>query len=265
MVASLPLSLLAIAFYLAGASWLWLRLLGKVPEKKQLVQVLGSFAFIHHSLVLFDALGLPSQLHLGLAEVALLLTWLTCSFILFASLRHPTLNLGALLFPLAALALAFAQFTDRPTNLLTKDHQLYFHILASLSAYGLFALASVQSVLLGMQNYQLKHRHLQGLISVLPPLQIMERLLFDLLLAGQLLLTLGMLSGWLYFDHFFAPGLLHKTLLSFMAWIIFGILLFGHWRFGWRGLTAVRWTLGGSLLLLLAYFGSQFVLQFLLA
>lgn len=265
MVALLPFTLLAITFYLAAASWVWLRLARKVPEKTLLVQLLGLGALLAHGVALYGHLGLPQDLNLGFLEAASLVNWLICAFILLASLRHPTLNLASALFPLAAVSLLMTQVSGGHTAAPRSEDGLLLHIIASLSAYSLFALASVQAVLLAIQNHQLKHRHLQGLIAVLPPLQTMERLLFDLLLAGQILLSVGILSGFIFFDNLFAPGLAHKSVLSIAAWLTFGLLLLGHWRLGWRGMTAVRWTLGGSLLLLLAYFGSKFVLQFLLA
>jgi ABC-type uncharacterized transport system permease subunit len=51
---------------------------------------------------------------------------------------------------------------------------------------------------------------------------------------------------------------------AILSWLTFGWLLIGRWRYGWRGRTAVRWTLGGFVLLVLAYVGSRFVLEVLL-
>ena len=265
MAASLPFTLLAAAFYIAAGTWVLLHLARKAPARLVLVRFLGLGALLAHGLALYSHLGLPETLNLGFLEAASLANWLICAFILIASLRHSTLNLAVLLFPLAAIVLLLSQLSIHSAFPIEGRKGLFFHIIASLSAYSLFALASVQALLLAVQNQQLKHHHVSGLISVLPPLQTMERLLFELLFAGQLLLTLGILSGFIFLDTMFAAGMLHKTLLSLAAWVTFGLLLLGRWRFGWRGLTAVRWTLGGSLLLLLAYFGSKFVLQFILA
>jgi ABC-type uncharacterized transport system permease subunit len=67
-----------------------------------------------------------------------------------------------------------------------------------------------------------------------------------------------------FVDNLFAQHLVHKTVLSIVAWIILGLLLWGHHRFGWRGKIAVRWTLSGGAMLTLGYFGSKFVLETLL-
>jgi ABC-type uncharacterized transport system permease subunit len=78
------------------------------------------------------------------------------------------------------------------------------------------------------------------------------------------LLTLTLLSGVLFVDNLFAQHLVQKTVLSIAAWLVFGVLLFGRWRWGWRGRRAVRLTLAGMVILLLAFFGSKFVFEVLL-
>jgi ABC-type uncharacterized transport system permease subunit len=92
----------------------------------------------------------------------------------------------------------------------------------------------------------------------------MESLLFQIIGAGFILLSLSLLTGFLYLDDLFAQHLVHKTVLSICAWGLFAALLIGHWRYGWRGKTAVRWTLSAFALLLIGYFGSKLVLEIFL-
>lgn len=99
----------------------------------------------------------------------------------------------------------------------------------------------------------------------LPALNTMEQQLFGMLWLGFALLSVGLLTGLVFVDDLLAQHLVHKTTLSVVAWVVFGTLLVGRWRLGWRGQTAVRWTLGGFAALMLAYFGSKFVLELLLA
>lgn len=140
---------------------------------------------------------------------------------------------------------------------------LGIHIFTSLLAYSMLTLAALQALLLAMQNKHLHNHHPGGLIRTLPPLQDMEALLFKLLFVGIALLSAGLISGALYVDNLFSQHLVHKTVLSIIAWGTFSTLLFGHWRYGWRGRIAIRWTLTGFVLLMLAFFGSKFVLEFL--
>jgi ABC-type uncharacterized transport system permease subunit len=92
----------------------------------------------------------------------------------------------------------------------------------------------------------------------------MESLLFQMIATGYALLTLALVTGILFLEDIFAQHLVHKTVLSIIAWLVFGILLWGRWRFGWRGRVAIRWTIGGFIFLMLAYFGSKFVLELVL-
>ena len=105
-------------------------------------------------------------------------------------------------------------------------------------------------------------RRIADLPSVLPPLDALEKVMFRLIGAGFALLTLSLLTGFVFVTNLFAQRLLQKTVLSLIAWLLFGVLLIGRIRFGWRGRSAVRWTLTGFGVLAAAYFGSKFVLEY---
>ena len=92
----------------------------------------------------------------------------------------------------------------------------------------------------------------------------MERLLFRMIAVGFILLSVSLLSGLVFLEDIFAQHLIHKTVLSIAAWGVFALLLWGRWRLGWRGRIAIRWTLAGFAVLMLAYFGSKFVLELVL-
>jgi ABC-type uncharacterized transport system permease subunit len=99
-----------------------------------------------------------------------------------------------------------------------------------------------------------------------PPLIGMERLLFQMVGTGFVLLTLTLISGIVFSEQLFHQAFRfnHKTVFAIISWLIFAWLLIGRWKYGWRGRTAVRWTLSGFAVLLLAYVGSKFVLEVLL-
>ena len=86
----------------------------------------------------------------------------------------------------------------------------------------------------------------------------------QLLASGFVLLSIALLTGWLFVENLLAQDLVHKTVLSGVAWFVFAALLIGRYRAGWRGRTAIRWTLTGFVLLALAYFGSKVVLEVIL-
>jgi ABC-type uncharacterized transport system permease subunit len=107
---------------------------------------------------------------------------------------------------------------------------------------------------------------LAGPLGALPPLLTLERLLFRIIAAAFVLLTCTLATGIAFSESLFGRPLQfdHKTLFALISWATFALLLAGRHLYGWRGRVALRWTLTGFVLLLLAYVGSRFVLEVLL-
>ncbi|PPD25360.1 MAG: hypothetical protein CTY22_09015 [Methylomonas sp.] len=155
-------------------------------------------------------------------------------------------------------------FPEKNLPLRDQDWPIAVHILSSMIAFSLLNIAALQAILLAVQDQQLRRHQPRRLMLALPPLQAMEALLFQMIGAGVLFLTGSLVSGFLFIEDLFAQHLVHKTVLSIMAWLIFSGLLLGRLRYGWRGRTASQWTLIGFVLLLFAYFGSKLVLELIL-
>ena len=155
--------------------------------------------------------------------------------------------------------------TGHSSHLLSPDSSSALSFIYYVDiAYSLLALAALQAILLSIQNKFL-HTHQPGGYPMMPPLRNMETLLFEVIIVGFIALTISLGSGLIFLENMFAQQLAHKTLLSIFAWFVFLILLIGHWKLGWRGRTAIRWTLSGFVSLMLAYFGSKFVLEIVLS
>lgn len=185
--------------------------------------------------------------------------------LLIASVSKPLDKLGVVIFPLAALII-FARilFADEAHVLKTHSWQMNVHILVSMLSYSFLNIAALQAMLVAFQDRHLRAHHSGGLVRSLPPLQTMEKLLFQLIGAGFVLLSVSLLTGFFFIQNVFAQHLAHKTVLSMLAWIVFAVLLGGRTLQGWRGQMAIRWTLGGFGALMLAYFGSKVVLEWIL-
>ncbi len=185
--------------------------------------------------------------------------------LLFAALDKPVEKLGMAIFPLTAILLSLDMiFPEKNHPLTAHNWQMSTHILTSIIAFSLLNIAALQAILLAIQDQQLRSHHPKRLMLALPPLQAMETLLFQMIGTGLFFLTASLISGFLFIDDLFAQHLVHKTVLSIIAWIIFSGLLTGRLRYGWRGNIAIQWTLIGFVLLLLAYFGSKLVLELIL-
>lgn len=171
--------------------------------------------------------------------------------------------LGAVVFPLAALSLAgYLWSGSSPRGDL--DWRVELHAWLALLAYATLAIAALLAIMLWLQERALRRREFHRWLRALPPLTELETLLFRTIAVGFVLLTATLLTGVLFVHDFFAQHLMHKTVLSVLSWLAFGALLFGRWRHGWRGGVAVRWTLAAMALLVLAFFGSKFVLELVL-
>lgn len=258
-------SLAAACLYAGAALYQGLRLQQRSTTNKRLLVALGTLALLLHgaslSLQMFDGSSLVLDFFKAaslIAAAVILLTLLACA-------RIPVENLLLLLFPLGFVTVLLAQFMPSGTSqAIDEAPGILAHILLSITAYGMLTIAVLQSLLVLLQDHQLKHKHPSGLIKNFPPLQTMESLLFGFLWAGWLLLSLSLLSGALFISDLFAQHLAHKTILSCFAWVVFAVLLWGRHQLGWRGHKAIRWTLAGFCLLMLAYFGSKLVREFIL-
>lgn len=262
------IGILAILLYLASSSLLVARMVRGMDyglTGRSGVIGLGFVAVALHAAALYPLLVTASGLNLGFFNAASLIALLTATLLLLTSLYRPLENLGVVLLPVAALtiALMFAYSTNG-VILNRSSWQLDLHVLISVIAYSVLGLAALQAILLAVQDHQLRNHKLGGILRVLPPLRSMEVVLMQLIGVGFALLTLALVTGVLFLEDIFAQHLVHKTVLSIIAWAVFGVLLWGHWRFGWRGRTVIRWTLGGFLFLMLAYFGTKLVLEVLL-
>ncbi|MFZ2311570.1 MAG: cytochrome c biogenesis protein CcsA [Methylobacter sp.] len=198
-------------------------------------------------------------------STASLISLIVALLLLIATLNKPVEKLGVVIFPVAATMLGLELNLPEKQHLLhTHNWEMNTHILTSIIAFSLLNIAALQAILLAIQDQQLKSHPPKRFIQSLPSLQTMESLLFQMLGTGLFFLTISLVSGFIFIDDLFAQHLVHKTVLSIVAWIIFSCLLIGRIRYGWRGQTAIRWTLTGFILLLLAYFGSKLVLEIIL-
>lgn len=205
--------------------------------------------------------GMDLHFFAALSFVALLIAATT----LLVNLARPVAALGVIVFPLAAALLGVDAWVAPPTQPNSMGWQIKLHVIIALLGYALLSVSAVLALLLMAQERALRTRRVAGhWLRVLPPLTLTEALMFRLVGAGFILLTVTLLSGVLFVENLFAQHLVHKTLLSIVAWLVFGILLLGRWRFGWRGRRAVHLLLCGMGVLLLAFFGSKFVLELLL-
>lgn len=261
------LSVGAGGLYLGAGALLIKHLWGTRLASLRPVFALVVVAVLMHGLLLYATI-LPESaaINVGFTNAASLSAWIVTAIFLVTALIRPAYELGAVILPVSGLAVLAAWIWPPGLPDTVQSTGLTIHLLISLVAYGFLALAVVQSVVMSLQEHRLRVHREASILSKLPPLETMEQLLFQFIGIGFLLLSLGLVSGfWFSVEELGEVFVFnHHTVLSLAAWVIFGSLLVGHFRFGWRGRTATRWTISGFVVLMLAYFGWKFVLEILL-
>ncbi len=259
-------TVLGASFYIAATIVLFKQLTTLNPKKnKRTALILGIIGAIFHADILARHLFTDNGLQMGITYVASLATWFVACLLIIAALKRPIENLGLLVLPLAALTLILEYFIPAQHVIdTTGQHGLGAHIVLSILAYSLLGLAAVQAVLLSVKEKHLHNRKPSVFIRALPPLETMETLLVQMIVIGFALQSTSLISGFVHLDNMFAQNLVHKTVLSITAWGVFATLLICRKLYGWRGKTLVRWTISGFFTLLLAYFGSKYVLEIVL-
>ncbi|HEY2346524.1 MAG TPA: cytochrome c biogenesis protein CcsA [Xanthomonadaceae bacterium] len=222
-----------------------------------LLAVVGHAAM--HAIAWADSGGPDMHFFAALSLVTLGMAALTAT----AAWKQQLQALGVIVYPLAAAMLALYHFYGhvRAEDL---DWRLQLHAYIALLAYATLSLAALLALMLWSQERALRARQIRGWLRALPPLTQMELLLFRCIGVGFVLLTLTLVTGMLFVHDLLSQHLWHKTVLSVLSWLVFGWLLLGRWRYGWRGPRAVKFTLAAMALLLLAFFGSKFVLELVL-
>jgi len=233
---------------------------------KRTVFLIGVIAVLAHGVSAYGVIKATNGYHFGISEISTLITVSISLLVIISSLRKPLENLFLGLFPLAILSILASLTVSSQFPPTQMSIALASHVIVSILAYSFFTIAALQAGFLAYQNHHLKHGQLRGFTSKLPPLQDMEAFLFELLWVGQLLLSIGIVIGGVFFDDVWGrDGIIHKSFFSVLAWFVFAVLLWGRHQLGWRGLTAIKGTLSGFGLLIIGFYGSKFALEYLLA
>lgn len=263
--------LLAFLLYGLGAIAVWRRCRGRAEEgsrcPRPLDRALLTAAILAHGWGAAALLLSDHGLRLGFAPALSLTVWLAALFFWIESFYAPIGWLYTVLTPIAALVCLLVPWLPLPDATIATDNPwLRLHLVVALLSYALFTLAALHAVLMSVLERALHRREPAAWLGRMPPLLVMETLLFRVIGIAFVLLTVTVLTGVVFSEALFGQPLRadHKTVFTLLAWAIFGILLVGRHAWGWRGRVALRWTWAGFITLALAYLGTHFVLEYLL-
>ena len=265
MQASTYLSYLSvIVLYSAVAFRFWRSSSTQVKSNQHSVFI--AVGLIVHASLLYQDIFI-GDLNLNIANTLSLIFWLTVLIYWGANFKHDLHSLQALVLPPAAATVALqAYFHNNVIVAFANDPLFVTHIAIALLAYSLFTFAALHALLMAAAERSFHQKTSLIKMPNFPPIMTMEALLFRIISLGFVLLTFTLISGMLFSEQIFhqALKLNHKNIFTIISWLIFGSLLIGRAKYGWRGRTAIRWTLTGFAALLLADVGSKFVLEILL-
>ncbi|ARU55299.1 MAG: cytochrome c biogenesis protein CcsA [Pseudomonadales bacterium] len=262
----LLLGLSSATLYLFGTIYQWLVFNRKIESRTFISLTTAALAILSHGVLTIVLIRTEQGLDFSFFKASLLIAVLVSTTLFALNFKKPMQNLILAANPICIITIICVLAIDVPSHQLeTQSAGILTHITLSVFAYSVFTLSAAQAALLHLQNQALKKHSSHLILKNLPPLQTMERVLFELLTTGVVLLGLAIVAGFLFVDDIFAQHLVHKTAFSLLAFMLFAVLLGGRKRYGWRGATASKWTLWGCLFLMLGYFGSKFALEFLLS
>lgn len=278
MSTDIVLHYLAALFYLGLGSSIWLALFQQKELNKRTIPIPVSILFfiliVIQGVAIHLAMLETSQLRinwtLGLSFtlwLGVIVYWFDSHFMKINGFQLLLLPLGVVICILAA---AFP--TSNLSATINIPSSLFMvHLVTSLFAYSIIALGALQALIMtGLDNYLHRPQNFSTTPSLLsrvldaqPPLLVQERLLFRLIWVGFTLLSISIVTG-MFVSMDLTGNLLpndHKTFFTLLSWVIFGTLLFGRTMWGWRGRIALRWTLLGFALLMLAYTGTRIIFE----
>ena len=235
---------------------------------------------LHGWLLQLDLVA-PQQPRFGFGQALSVMLWLGVAIYWVESLFYNLDGMLPLVLPLAAITVPLPALFPGIAVTHSASIEFRLHLILAMAAYSVFTIAMLHALLMALAERSLQRTRkprdregepgprlgpLGGPLAGLPPLLTMERLLFRLVALAFCLLTLTLATGLVFSESLFGRALRfdHKTLFALLSWLTFAILLIGRYAYGWRGRTALRFTLLGFVMLLLAYVGSRFVLEVIL-
>ncbi len=258
--------LLCTLSYLGLAYWFWPGRPGccrtdSVPRLLPMVPLALHFYLLNVGI--FPGVGI----HLGFSTSLSAVAALTVLTYAAASWRYHLGGVQGFVMLFAAISVLIEAISPASPALTHSSSGLFrAHLVAAFAAYSLFTIAALHALLIALAEKHLHKAVPPTVVAGLPPLLTLEKLLFRMIQVGFLLLTLTLASGILFSEEIFGQPMPfnHKTVFGVASWLIFAALLWGRRIYGWRGRTAIYWTLAGFMSLMLAYVGVKFVLEVLL-
>jgi ABC-type uncharacterized transport system permease subunit len=261
----LPLPLIAVACYLIGAVWLGVTVYRTNTHEGRGGRIaavaIAAVGALVHAIALVQERRIAPSAALSPGDTAAIVGFVIAVTAVLMAMLPRFRGMAALLLAIAAILEAAFSEGARQFSVGRPGWELAFHVAMATTAFAFLTIGMALAFAQVLVDRRLRSRQALGWLKILTPIESLESGLFQSILAGFAMLTLALVSGAFFIENLFAQHLVHKVVLALIAWVVFGILLIGRLRFGWRGRKALRWTLAGYVLLGLSYFGSKLILE----
>ncbi|MCJ7494144.1 MAG: c-type cytochrome biogenesis protein CcsB [Deltaproteobacteria bacterium] len=178
--------------------------------------------------------------------------------------------IGAFAMPFAFLFIAYASLapgvSDRIDPLIPalQSNWLHAHVITCFLSYASFALSCGVSIM-----YLLKIRKKEkgkketGWISLFPPLESLDALVYKTIAVGFPLLTIGIITGAAWANYAWGSywSWDPKETWSLISWFVYAIFLHARFAREWRGKRTAVLSVIGFAAVIFTYFGVNYVLS----
>ena len=257
-------SIIAILGYVAALTFVVKGLFHQEGLNRKLIMSFAGVAVVMHGMSLGSAIFTPYGQNLSITNVVSTINWvISFTFTLFM-FRLKIVTVVPAVYLCSILSVSILWFL--PPEYMTHfdmHPEILVHVALSLVAYSILMISALYAIQLQVTQSLLKQKRLV-LSTWLPPLLTVEKHVLTLVMLGVVLLSLSLVTGFVFLDQLFGQGLGHKTVLSMLAWLVYTTMLWKHYRYGCTPRSAVVFTLSGGALLTLAYFGARIMKEFVL-
>ncbi len=271
MVNTIILSYITFIYFFSFLFYLLMMVLGKELFGR-IATFLTIIGFAGHTLgIIFRwiesyDLGIGHAPLSNLYESLIFFSWATIMLYLLVEWRTRNRSIGTFITPLAFLALAYASFSDnvksgiQPLVPALQSNWLTAHVITCFFGYASFALAFSLSIMYLVKRMEIPGRK-NVFLRLIPRIEILDELSYQLVGIGFLMLTLGIITGSVWAN--FAWGSYWswdpKETWSLITWIVYATFLHSRMIRGWKGKRLAILSIIGFLCVLFTYFGVNFL------
>ncbi len=251
-------------FYCIALVLVTSRLFHAEGPNRKLVAIFASIAVVLHGIALSQTIFTVDGQNFSLTNVISLVNWIIAFSFTIIMHRLKVIVVVPVVYACSVISVAVLWLIP-PQYIIHFDihPEILAHIVLSLMAYSALMIAALYAIQLLLIQNKLKNKKTM-MSPGMPPLMTVEKQLFHLVTIGMILLTLSLITGFVFLDDMFEDGKGHKAILSILAWLVYGSMLWQNYAIGCRVRTAVIYTLSGATLLSLAYFGARIVTEIIL-